>query len=47
MRENPVKAEVAELLWSDPYYGLGLRDSNGLRNVYNYFHWANLVTTED
>ena len=47
LKQNPVSNEVAELLWSDPYYGLGLKDSDGNRNFFNYFHWANLVTTED
>ena len=47
MKENPVSYEVAELIWTDPYYGLALNNSDGTRDRTNYIHWANLVTTED
>lgn len=39
--------EVESLLYNDPYYGLGLENSDGTKNYSNYIHWDNLVETED
>jgi len=51
LKQHAVTDEVAELLYSDPYYGLGPITAEGTYNTYsNYIHWDNLLPvnkTED
>jgi len=47
VHDYPVTDSQEEILFTDPYYGLGVLDKDGNENSLTYSHWDNLLETTD